>query len=121
MSNPGTSINFDGQALQNLQEAEYRKEEEEQEHEVGQRSDYRKEEEQEHKVGQQSGYRNLNTEMTQQNQNMRKVKGQDQAFQYRKEKEEQEHEVGQRSDQGKEEEQERKVSRRSGYRKLNIG
>ena len=45
MSNPGTSINFDGQALQNLQEAEYRKEEEEQEHEVGQRSDYRKEEE----------------------------------------------------------------------------
>ena len=64
MSNPGTSINFDGQALQNLQEAEYRKEEEEQEHEVGQRSDYRKEQEQEHKVGQKSGYRNLNTEMT---------------------------------------------------------
>lgn len=62
MSNPGTSINFDGQALQNLQEAEYRKEEEEQEHEVGQRSDYRKE--QEHKVGQKSGYRNLNTEIT---------------------------------------------------------
>jgi hypothetical protein len=29
---------------------------------------------------------------------MREVKGQDQAFQYRKEKEEQEHEVGQRSD-----------------------
>jgi hypothetical protein len=64
MSNPGTSINFDGQALQNLQEAEYRKEEEEQEHEVGQRSDYRKEEEREHKVGQKSGHRNLNTEMT---------------------------------------------------------
>ena len=65
MSNPGTSINFDGQALQNLQEAEYRKEEEEQEHEVGQRSDYRKEEEQEHKVHcrskvrlQESEYRN---------------------------------------------------------------
>lgn len=39
MSNmSGTSINFDGQALQNLQEAEYRKEEEEQEHEVGHRS-----------------------------------------------------------------------------------
>lgn len=108
MSNPGTSINFDGQALQNLQEAEYRKEEEEQEHEVGQRSDYRKEQEQ--KVGQKSGYRNLNTEMTymQQNQNMRVVKGQDQAFQYRKE--EQENEVGQRSDQRKEEDPEHQVN-----------
>ena len=60
MSNPGTSINFDGQALQNLQEAEYRKEEEEQEHEVGQRSDQGKEEEQEHKVSRRSGYRKLN-------------------------------------------------------------
>ncbi|XP_052084175.1 centrosomal protein of 152 kDa-like [Mytilus californianus] len=37
MSNmSGTSINFDGQALQNIQEAEYRKEEEEQEHELRQ-------------------------------------------------------------------------------------